>query len=61
MNLKEFGLKRLWHNFKGISRNSTRETKKKHEISQDKRFSSRDLNLGPSKYEAGVLTTRPRR
>jgi hypothetical protein len=25
-------------------------------LSQDSRFSDRDLNLGPPKYEAGVLT-----
>jgi hypothetical protein len=30
-------------------------------ISQDSRSPGRDLNPGPPKYEAGVLTTRHRR
>jgi hypothetical protein len=36
-------------------------TEKNHVIRQDSRSTGRNLNPGPPEYEAGVLTTRPRR
>jgi hypothetical protein len=42
---------------KVLSRNLTGGTEENH--SQDVRFPGRDLNPGPSDYEAIVLTTRP--
>jgi hypothetical protein len=57
-NSKEFGRKQLYPNFKILSQLSPRSTEENHEnMSQD----NRDLNSGSSKYESGVLTTRPRR
>jgi hypothetical protein len=39
----------------------SRGTEENHEESQDSRFPGRDLNTGHLEYEAGVLTTQPRR
>jgi hypothetical protein len=62
MNSKRFGSKLSWPNFKGLSRNSLGGTEENHKTSI-RRAGRRDrvLNLGPPEYEAGVLTTRPRR
>jgi hypothetical protein len=43
----------------GICLEGLRKTTKN--LSQDSRSPGRDLNPGPPEYEAGVLTTRPRR
>jgi hypothetical protein len=61
MNWKECGRKRSWPNFRhyrGICLDKLRKTTNK---CQDNRSPRRDLNRGPLKYEAGLLTTRPRR
>jgi hypothetical protein len=63
MNCKVFGRKQLWSNFKVLSWHSPGGTEENHEnpqISIAGRW-GRDLNLGPPKYKAGVLTTRPQR
>jgi hypothetical protein len=45
-----------------LSWNSPGGTKENHEnLSQDRQSQGRDLNLEPSEYEAGVLTTGSRR
>jgi hypothetical protein len=52
----------LWPNFRyylGICLEGLRKTTKN--LSQVSRSPGRDLNPGPPEYEAGVLTTRPRR
>jgi hypothetical protein len=60
MNWKGCGRKWSWPNLKyypGICLEGLRKATKT--LSQDSRSASRDLNPGPSEYEAGVLTTRP--
>jgi hypothetical protein len=60
--MKGFGRKRSWPNFKVLPRKSSGGTKEKQEtLSQDSRSPGRDLKPGPPEYEAGVLTTGPRR
>jgi hypothetical protein len=60
LNWKQFGRKRLWPNFKVLSRHSPGGTEENHEnLNQDSR--GREPNPGPPDYEVGVLTTRPRR
>jgi hypothetical protein len=62
MNWKRCRRKRPWPNLRyspvicleGLRKNTKN-------LSQDSRCPGRDLNLGPPEYEAGVLTTRPRR
>jgi hypothetical protein len=62
INWKGCGRKRSWPNSKALSRNLPGGTEENHEkISQDIRSPGSDLNPGPPEYEAGVLTTRPRR
>jgi hypothetical protein len=61
MNWKECGRKQSWLNFRyyrGICLDKLRKTTNK---CQDNRSQRRDLNRGPLKYEAGLLTSRPRR
>jgi hypothetical protein len=62
MNCKLFGRKRYLPNFKyyhsSILEGLTNTTEN---LSEDSRSLDRDLNSGLSKYESGVLTTRPRR
>jgi hypothetical protein len=51
-------LERMWPNLRyypNICLEGLRKTTKS--LSQDSRSPGRDLNLGPPKYEAGVLTT----
>jgi hypothetical protein len=51
-----------WPNFKVLSQHSPGGTEENHEhLSRDSRFPDKDLNPEPLEYEAGVLTTRPRR
>jgi hypothetical protein len=57
MNWKGHGSKQLWTNFKQYSGNILRKTIKN--LSQDSQSPSQDLNLGPPKYKAGMLTTQP--
>jgi hypothetical protein len=58
---KGFGRKRLWHNFKVLSRPSPGGTQENHEkLSHDSRFLGQDFNLGPSKYEAEVSSSQAR-
>jgi hypothetical protein len=62
MNLKGCGRKQSWPNLRyypGIFLEGLRKTTKA--LSQDNRFPCQDLNSGPTEYEAGVLSTRPRR
>jgi hypothetical protein len=62
MNWKGFGRKLLSSNlgyYPGTCLQGLRKTT--DNLSQDSRFPGRDLNLEPPEYEAGVLTTRPRR
>jgi hypothetical protein len=62
MNWKGGGRKRSWPNFRynpSICLEGLRKSTKR--ISQDSRSPVRDLNPGYPAYEAGVLTTRPRR
>jgi hypothetical protein len=59
-------LERMWKvavvaYFKQLSQYFPRETEEKHKKSQSSRSPCRDLNPGLPEYEAGVLTTRPRR
>jgi hypothetical protein len=50
----------LWPNFKVLSLHSPGGTEKNHEnVSQDSRFSGRDVNPRPPKYEALMLITKP--
>jgi hypothetical protein len=59
-NWKGFGRKQLWRNLRyypKIQLEGLRKTTKN--LSQDSRSQGRDLNLGPPKYEVGVLTTTP--
>jgi hypothetical protein len=59
MKWKGRGRKRFLSNFKVLIRNFSEETEKAtKEISQVSLSPDRDLNPGPSEYEAGVLTTR---
>jgi hypothetical protein len=44
--------------YPGIGLEELRKTTKN--LNQDSRFPGRDLKPGPTEYEAGVLTTRPR-
>jgi hypothetical protein len=47
---------------KELSRHLPGRTEENHEqLSQDSRSPSQDLNAGPQEYEAGVVSTRPRR
>jgi hypothetical protein len=51
-----------WRNLRyypGVCLENLRKTMKN--LSQDSRSPGQDLDPGPPKYEAGVLTTRPRR
>jgi hypothetical protein len=48
----------LWYS-RGIRLESVRKTTET--LSQDRRSLGQYLNPGPPEYEAGVLTTRPRR
>jgi hypothetical protein len=60
MNWKGYGKKQSWPNlgyYPGICLEGLRKTTKS--FSENSRFPGRDLNAGPSVYEAGVLTTRP--
>jgi hypothetical protein len=58
MNLKGFGRKRLWPNFNTLQRHSPGGTQENHkQLSQGSRSPSRDLNLRPPEYKAGVLTS----
>jgi hypothetical protein len=62
MNWKGCCRTRSWPNLRyypGIYPERPRKTTKK--LSQDSRSLGRDLISGPPEYEAGVLTTRPRR
>jgi hypothetical protein len=62
MNWKVLGRKRSWPNLKVLSRHSPGRTEISHEnLSQDSRSPGLDSNPGSPEYEAGVLTTRPRR
>jgi hypothetical protein len=61
MTSKGFRRNRSWPNFNLLFRNWPVGTEEKHEKSHDRRSPSRDLNPGPSEYEAGGLTTVPRR
>jgi hypothetical protein len=62
MNWKGFGSKWSWHNFKVLFHHSPGWTEENDEnYSQDSRSPCRDLSSGPFEYEAGVLTTLPRR
>jgi hypothetical protein len=47
--------------FKAISQNLSRSTGENSILSQDSQLRNRDLNLVPSEYEAGTLTTQQRR
>jgi hypothetical protein len=61
MNWKGCGRKRSWPNliyYPGIYLQELRKPTK--DLSQGNRSPGRDLNAGPLKYEAAVLTTRPR-
>jgi hypothetical protein len=55
------GRKLTWPNTKELTRHSTDRTEENHEKPQGSRSLGRNLNPGPPEYEAGVLTTRPRR
>jgi hypothetical protein len=62
--VKEFGKRQQWPNFKsyyypGIRLEGLKKTTET--LGKGSRFLGRDLNPGSPKYEAGVLTTRPRR
>jgi hypothetical protein len=62
MNWKGCGKKRSWPNLRLYPRiclEGLRKTTKN--LSQDSRYPGRDLKPGPPEYEAGALTTRPRR
>jgi hypothetical protein len=62
MNCKTCRRKRSWlnlSNYPGICMERLRKASKY--LSQDSRSPGQDLNPGTSKYEAGVLITRPRR
>jgi hypothetical protein len=59
MKWKGFGRKRSWPDSKVLFRHSPGESEEKDEsLSQGSRSPGGDLNPGPPKYEAGVLTTR---
>jgi hypothetical protein len=61
MNWKGFGRKLSWCNrryYPGICLEGLRKTTKN--LSQDSQSLGQDLNPGPPKYNAGVLTTQPR-
>jgi hypothetical protein len=62
VNWKGLGRKRSWTNLRyypGISLEGLRKTTNKPPLGS--RSSGRDLNTGPPEYDAGMLTTRPRR
>jgi hypothetical protein len=62
MNCKGFGWKQSWPNFKTLHRHLPGGIEKNHKnLTQDSQALGPDLNLGPSEYEAGVLTTQPER
>jgi hypothetical protein len=57
MNWKGCGMKWLWHNFKVLSQHLPGGTEKTtKDLSQDNRFLSQDLNLGPE-YEERVTVS----
>jgi hypothetical protein len=61
MNWKGCGRKRLWPNltyYIGMFMEGLRKTT--NNLSPDSRSPGRDLNLGPCKYEAELLTAQPR-
>jgi hypothetical protein len=60
MTCKGFGKKGSWPNFKALSRHSPGGSTTK-KLSEDSRSPGIDLKAGPPEYEAGVLTTQPRR
>jgi hypothetical protein len=60
MNWRGCRRKWSWSNFNELSQHFPGGTEENHEnLCQDSRSLTRDLNLGRSEYEAGVLTTRP--
>jgi hypothetical protein len=65
MNCKGCGRKRSWPNFKILSWQMPEMTERNHEklksLSQNSRSPGRDLNAGPSEYEAEMLTSQSRR
>jgi hypothetical protein len=62
IHFKGYGRNRTWHKFMALSQCFPGITEEKHEtLSQYSLSPSRYLNTGPPEYEAGVLTTRPRR
>jgi hypothetical protein len=57
MNCKGFGRKLSWSNlryYRGVFLEVLKKT-----ISQNSRHLFQDLKLGPTEYEAGILTTQP--
>jgi hypothetical protein len=61
MNWKGFGRKRSWHNFKVLSQHSPGGTEENHEEPHSSQPADRHLKLVSPEYEAGLLTTSPRR
>jgi hypothetical protein len=61
MNGKTVGRKRPWSNFKVLAQHFPGGTEENHEHRQYSRSLGGDLKPGPPEYEAGVLTTQPRR
>jgi hypothetical protein len=60
MNWKGFRRKSPWPNFKALLWHSPGGTEENHEkLSQDSWSLGQNLNLKPSEYETGILTTRP--
>jgi hypothetical protein len=56
MNWKRFGMKRSWFNFKVLSQHLPGETEENHgNRNQESQYLGRVLNLGPPKYEAGLV------
>jgi hypothetical protein len=58
-DLEENGRGLIWRYYPGISLEKLRKTT--NNFSQYSRYPGRDLNKGPPEYEAGVLTSQPRR
>jgi hypothetical protein len=53
-------MKQSWHNFKVLSQHLPGGTKQNHgNLNQDNWYPGRDLNPGPPKSEAGVLSLDP--
>jgi hypothetical protein len=61
INWEGFGGKQSWPNFKLLSRHEPRRTEETYEKPQASRSTGRELNPRPPEYDAGVLTTQPRR